>query len=66
MAKSASAMAHENLRDMVVDTSHGKDVKDTDMLKGEASNSLSGTNETKQYTTGKTSMGKLGGLNTND
>jgi hypothetical protein len=56
---------NENLRNMVVTTGSGVDVKDTNMLKGEASDSLSGTNETKQYTTGKTAMGTLGGENTN-
>ena len=52
-----------NLRTMVVTTSSGKDVKDTQQLKGEASDSLRGKNETKEYHTGSTSMGKLGGMN---
>ena len=54
-----------NLRNMVVTTSSGKDVKDTMQLKGEAKDSLSGKNETKEYHTGSTSMGKLGGMNAN-
>lgn len=35
-------------RNQTFSTSSGKDVKDTKMLKGEAQNSLSGTNVTKQ------------------
>lgn len=35
-------------RDLVVNSSSGKDVKDTQMLKGEAQDSLSGKNTTKQ------------------
>lgn len=54
-------MNKENLRTAVWTTSSGKDVKDTQQLKGEASDSLSGKNETKQYTTGSTPIGKTGG-----
>lgn len=57
-----------NLRDkdvvnMTFSTSSGKDVKDTQMLKGEAHNSLFGKNTTKQdvRSQGKSSFGKLGG-----
>lgn len=54
-----------NLRTMSVTTSSGKDVKDTSQLKGEAKDSLSGKNDTKQYHTGGTSPGKLGGMPSN-
>ena len=37
------------LRDMEVTTKSGSHVCDTDMLKGEAKDSLSGTNVLKQY-----------------
>lgn len=58
-------MPKTNVRDMVVTTSSGKDVKDTSMLKGEAKDSLKGTNETKQYeTSGSAKKGPLGGENT--
>lgn len=54
----------KNLRDMIVDTSDGTDVKDTNMLKGEAKDSLSGKNSTTQYeTTGSARVGPLGGEN---
>ena len=41
----------------------GKDVKDTDMLKGyaEKTKSESAQNTASQYETGSTAMGKLGG-----
>lgn len=55
-----------NLRTMTVSTGSGKDVTETSMLKGEAKDSLSGTNNTgKNYTSDKIEKGKLGGLNTN-
>lgn len=56
-----------NLRDATYTTSSGKDVKDTDMLKGEASEKkdMKSSNSTSQYETGKSSMGALGGKNTN-
>lgn len=55
-----------NLRTLVVTTSSGKDVKDTNMLKGEAKDSLSGSNDTgKNYTVPAPPKGKTGGLNTN-
>ncbi len=56
-----------NLKTMKVTTSTGKDVTDTDMLKGEAKNSLSGTNETVQYVNGGgcSGDGPWGGLNKN-
>jgi hypothetical protein len=47
---------------MSVTTNSGKDVKDTSQLKGEAKDSLSGKNETKQYHTGSHAAGKLGGM----
>ena len=55
----------KNIRNMKVTTGSGKDVKDTEMLKGEAKPTKKATNETEQYTTGKTAMGSLGGHNTN-
>lgn len=56
-------MKPENLRTMVVTTNSGKDVKDTNMLKGEAKDSLSGTNDTgKEYTSQMPAEGKLGGM----
>lgn len=47
-------------------TGSGTDVKDTKMLKGEAQNSLSGTNSTVQDSRsgGSGSFGKLGGMPT--
>jgi hypothetical protein len=42
-------MREENLRDLVITTGSGKDVEDTDMLKGEAKDSLSGKNVLKQH-----------------
>lgn len=56
-----------NLRTMKVDSGSGKDVRDTSQLKGEAKKTSAegAKNETTQYTTGSTSMGSLGGRNTN-
>lgn len=52
-----------DLRDMEVTTKSGEHVCDTDMLKGEAKDSLSGTNVLKQYTTsGESNPGKDGGM----
>lgn len=42
-------------------TSSGKDVKDTQILKGEAHNSLSGKNSTVQDTRSEGVSGKTGG-----
>lgn len=57
MAKPSS-----NLRDLVVTTSSGKDVRDTKMLSGEAKDSLHGKNELKQHTTsGSGASGPWGG-----
>lgn len=51
-----------DLRDMEVTTKSGEHVVDTQQLKGEAKNSLSGTNVLKQYTTsGDAAPGKMGG-----
>ena len=52
----------ENVRDKVITTSSGKPVESTSQLKGEAKDSLSGTNSMKEYTTGGADKGKLGGL----
>lgn len=55
-------METKNLRTMKITTSSGKDVKDTMQLKGEAKDSLKGTNTTEQYTTsGGVPKGALGG-----
>ena len=51
------------LRDLEVTTKSGEHVCDTDMLKGEAKDSLKGTNVLKQYdTSGDASPGPHGGL----
>lgn len=56
-------MDTKDLRNMSVTTSTGKNVCETSQLKGEAKNSLSGTNVTKQFTTsGDASPGAKGGL----
>lgn len=51
----------ENVRNKVITTSSGQPVEDTMQLKGEAKDSLSGTNSVTEYTTGSTDKGKLGG-----
>lgn len=52
-----------DLRNKEFTTSSGKPVCDTSMLKGEAKDSLSGTNVLKQYTTsGDAAPGKMGGM----
>lgn len=53
-----------NIRDAKFSSTSGKDVKDTSMLKGEAKDSLSGTNVTKQFETSVSIGGKKGGMNT--
>lgn len=50
-----------NVRDKVITTGSGSDVKSTSQLKGEAKDSLSGKNEVTEYTTGGSDKGKLGG-----
>lgn len=57
-------MTPPNIRTMSVTTSTGKDVKDTQQIKGEAKDSLSGKNETTQYSTAGSGFEKsnLGGL----
>ena len=51
-----------NLREMKVSSTKANPVTSTTMLKGEAKNSLSGTNTTSQYTTsGSGISGKMGG-----
>lgn len=56
----------EDVVNKTFSTSSGKDVKDTQMLKGEAKNSLFGKNVTKQdvRSGGKSEFGKLGGMPT--
>lgn len=54
-----------NLRDLTVKSTSGKDVKDTSQLKGEAKDSLSGTNVTKQFETSVSIGGPNGGMNKN-
>lgn len=51
----------KNLRDMVVTTSSGKDVRDTKMLSGEAKDALHGKNELKQHTSSDKPSGPFGG-----
>ena len=50
----------EKLRNAAPTSSSGKNVKDTSQLKGEARDSLSGTNKTEQYETTNPSFGTLG------
>jgi len=53
----------KNLRTAVVTTSTGKNVTDTNVLKGEASDSLTGKNSTMQYSnSGGIDKSNLGGL----
>lgn len=52
-------------RNATVTSSSGKNVKDTMQLKGEAKDSLTGTNSTKQYETNNPSFGTLGGKSQN-
>jgi hypothetical protein len=55
----------DGLRDLVVTTASGKDVRDTQMLTGEAKQSKqwNETNETKQYeASGNNNQGPLGGV----
>lgn len=60
-------MSDKNIRKMVVTPSTGKDFRDTEVNDGvpKKSSVANATNETSQYTTGKTEKGPLGGLNTN-
>jgi hypothetical protein len=54
-----------DLRDKEFTTKSGTPVCDTTQLKGEAKDSLSGTNTVKQYTTsGASAPGKMGGMPT--
>lgn len=56
-------MANEqNVRNKTITTASGSPVENTSQLKGEAKDSLSGTNDMSEYKTGATSKGKLGGL----
>lgn len=52
-----------NIRNMEFSSTSGKDVKDTSQLKGEAKDSLSGTNVTKQFETSASIPGPHGGMN---
>ncbi len=52
-----------NIRDVEISSTSGKDVKDTSQLKGEAKDSLSGTNVTKQFETSTPIGGPYGGMN---
>lgn len=60
-------MEPKNLRTLEVTTESGKEVDDTQQLKGGAhlTAPFKDKNETKQYTTGKPKNGALGGENTN-
>lgn len=57
----------ENLRNKSMSTDSGTDVKSTKQLSGEAkpTKAWNATNDTKQYTTGSSQKGALGGENTN-
>lgn len=57
----------DNVRNMVVTSSTGKDFRDTEVVDGHATKSkvANATNSTTEYTTGKTATGPLGGVNTN-
>jgi hypothetical protein len=53
-----------NLRNFSISTSAGKNVRDTQQLKGEAKNSLHGKNSLKEYrTSGHGGSGPFGGEN---
>lgn len=54
-----------NIRDVSFSSTSGKDVKDTSQLKGEAKDSLSGKNVTKQFETSASIPGPYGGMNKN-
>ena len=57
----------KNIRTAVITTETGKDVTQTQMISGQASDSLSGKNSTVQYTTsgGASGNGPFGGLPSN-
>jgi hypothetical protein len=55
-------MPYEGVRNKTYTTGTGKPVHETQQLDGEAKDSLSGTNVTKEYTTGEATKGKLGGM----
>jgi hypothetical protein len=59
-------LREKDVVNLTINSSSGKDVKDTQMLKGEAHNSLFGKNATKQdvRSGGKSEFGKLGGMPT--
>lgn len=59
-------LRNKDVTNMTFGTSSGKDVKDTQMLKGVAQDSLFGKNKTQQDTRsgGKSEFGKLGGVPT--
>ncbi len=52
-----------NIRDVTVSSTSGKRVQDTHQLKGEAKDSLSGTNVTKETTFTSSISGPFGGMN---
>lgn len=55
----------QNLRNMTPSMESGKDVKDTKMIKGEATkDSLTGKNVMKEFRTSAPPKGKMGGENT--
>jgi hypothetical protein len=55
-------MAESDTRNQTFTTSSGSHVFETQQKKGEAKDSLSGLNVTKEYLTGSTDKGKLGGM----
>jgi hypothetical protein len=52
----------DSTRNKTYTTGSGKDVSSTKQLKGEANDSLTGKNEVKEYVTGSSDKGKLGGM----
>jgi hypothetical protein len=53
---------YEGTRNKVITTGSGSNVKQTQQLKGEANDSLTGKNSVEEYTTGGADKGKLGGM----
>lgn len=53
----------KDIRNAQFSSTSGKDVKDTSQLKGEAKDSLSGKNVTKEFTTSTPIGGPYGGMN---
>lgn len=52
-----------NIRDVTISSSSGKIASETSQLKGEAKDSLSGKNVTKEFSTSMAIPGPHGGMN---